>query len=93
MHTKKDIEALAIQLEDIIGMADPMLHEDVYEQLQDDPDFAYLSAVSDALDWVLDEIPTDEFLNDYLELDALRKRIQAAQKGKPGKSAADGDQG
>ena len=80
MHTRKEIESLAMQLEDIIGMADPMLHEEIYEQLQDDPDFAYLSAVSDALDWVLDEIPTDEFLKEYLDLDAMRQKIQAATR-------------
>lgn len=88
MRTRKDIEGLAVELEEIIGLADPMLHQDVYEQLQDDPDFAYLSAVSDALDWVLDEIPTDEFLSEYLDLDELRGKIRAAttRSGKPGAS-------
>ena len=85
MRTLKEIEALALELEEIIGLADPMTHPQVYEQMEDDPDFAYLSAVSDSLDWVLDEIPTDEFLSEYLDLDALRKRIQAAtRQNQPG---------
>ena len=80
MRNHKEIEALALELEDLIGLADPMTHPEVYEQMEEDPDFAYLSAVSDTLDWVLDEIPTSEFLSEYLDLDTLRKRIQAAQK-------------
>ncbi|HEU5424471.1 MAG TPA: hypothetical protein VFU72_13075 [Nitrolancea sp.] len=83
MRTRKEIEALALELEDVIGLADPMTHPEVYDEMQDDPDFAYLSAISDTLDWVLDEIPTDEFLSEYLDLDALRKRIQAAAKQHP----------
>ena len=64
-------------LEDLRNNPDPD-DDEGYRRIKNDPNWEYLCAVCDTLDWIVGEVETEDFLSDaFLDIKQLRAKAQA----------------